>query len=683
FSTILDANLTTLLTCIILGFVGSEEIKGFAITLGIGISTSMFTSLFVTRLVFNTLIAKGWLNDLSMRRIIGVPTVDWLALRRTFWPVSIAAVVSGLTLFVWMSTTRTETMYDIEFLGGTSLQIDLKPGHTMPDEAMMAAVPGPAPPSGVSWLESAADHRRAANAADGEVPGQFTLVSDALTGEQLRSLTHLILQDKLVRDGIQVEGHTARYDGRPGQLSLDTFKQAVADAAQYAEDAADRLRSGRVQSVGGGAAEGTGASFEIVTVETDRQMVQAAVMATLGDKLAVQRAISFRTLHDEQLTKEPFFVVESGDHYLSDVIGGDGPFDVRRFRGGLAIVVELDAAEPPLPMAVLERRLREVGLQPEFEDLRTRDTAVFPVGKATTVDGEPGYRRFAVLAVDESLLYEDDPVQWTESLARKQLALVEAALGQEKSLSKVIQFAAPIAGQTRQRTVMAIVLALGAIVSYLWLRFGNKDYGLAAIAALVHDVAVTLGLVTLTQFVYATFVGKALLIDSALRIDLPMIAAILTVIGYSLNDTIVVFDRIRENKGRVETLNPRIINTSINQTLARTLLTSMTTFLVVAVLYVFGGTGVHGFSFALLSGVVVGTYSSIGVATPLLHRPVLLHSVVAVLVATGVLGVIVAVFPGATIRLVLVGLTLVLLGAGLRRIQRGPRYAAGARTAPA
>ncbi|MGD2108838.1 MAG: protein translocase subunit SecD, partial [Phycisphaerae bacterium] len=92
FSTIMDANLTTLITCIILGFVGSEEVKGFAITLGIGISTSMFTALFVTRLIFNTLIAKGVLKDFSMRRIIGVPSVDWLALRRIFWPVSLVAV---------------------------------------------------------------------------------------------------------------------------------------------------------------------------------------------------------------------------------------------------------------------------------------------------------------------------------------------------------------------------------------------------------------------------------------------------------------------------------------------------------------------------------------------------------------------------------------------------------------
>jgi len=106
---------------------------------------------------------------------------------------------------------------------------------------------------------------------------------------------------------------------------------------------------------------------------------------------------------------------------------------------------------------------------------------------------------------------------------------------------------------------------------------------------------------------------------------------VLTVIGYSLNDTIVVFDRIRENKGRVESLNPNIINQSINQTLSRTLLTSLTTFIVIFVLYVFGGKGVHGFSFALLIGVAVGTYSSVAIAAPLLASPRVLAGVVYVL----------------------------------------------------
>ena len=393
--------------------------------------------------------------------------------------------------------------------------------------------------------------------------------------------------------------------------------------------------------------------------------------------------MTFTTVRDEELTKEPFFVVSAEDHYLSDVVGGDANYDVRRFRGGAAVVVVLDDSESPFPIPKFERRLREVGLQPEFEQYRTRDSVIFPLGPSTTrADGETGYRRFAVLSVDESLLYDDDPAQWTESVAGSLKRQVEAALGQEKSLSKVVQFAPQIASQTKNKTMFAIILALASIVSYLWLRFGRKEYGLAAIVALVHDVAITLGLVGVSQFLFNTVVGKALAID-AFRMDLSMIAAVMTVIGYSLNDTIVVFDRIRENKGRVESLSARIINQSINQTLARTLLTSLTTFLVVFVLYVFGGKGVHGFSFALLIGVVVGTYSSIGVATPLLHRPKLLHGVVMVIVAVAVIGLVFALVGHQTARLVMTGLVVLACVVGIVRLTRGPGYIPAGRPVPA
>jgi SecD/SecF fusion protein len=102
------------------------------------------------------------------------------------------------------------------------------------------------------------------------------------------------------------------------------------------------------------------------------------------------------------------------------------------------------------------------------------------------------------------------------------------------------------------------------------------------------------------------------------RINLTMVAAVLTVMGYSMNDTVVVFDRIRENRGRLGLVSRHVINDSINQTLSRTLLTGGTTILTIFVMYVFGGSGIHGFTFALLVGIVVGTYSSIAIASPIL-----------------------------------------------------------------
>ena len=120
-STIIDANLTTLITCVVLGYLGSEEVKGFAMTLGFGICTSMFTALFVTRLIFITLMDFGWLKDLKMLKLIGQPKIDWLALRTKFWPISLVLVLGGVGWFAYASVTDADKVYDIEFLGGTSV----------------------------------------------------------------------------------------------------------------------------------------------------------------------------------------------------------------------------------------------------------------------------------------------------------------------------------------------------------------------------------------------------------------------------------------------------------------------------------------------------------------------------------------------------------------------------------
>ncbi len=169
-------------------------------------------------------------------------------------------------------------------------------------------------------------------------------------------------------------------------------------------------------------------------------------------------------------------------------------------------------------------------------------------------------------------------------------------------------FVGPVVGKDlRKQAVLAILFSLLGIVVYVSWRFEFK-FAIAAIAALVHDVVITVGIFS--------FTGR--------EITLPVIAALLTIIGYSLNDTIVVFDRIRENLRllRKESF-VGIVHRSINQTLSRTVLTSFTTFMVVICLYIFGGEVINDFAFAILVGIVVGTYSSIFVASPILiawHR---------------------------------------------------------------
>ena len=172
-----------------------------------------------------------------------------------------------------------------------------------------------------------------------------------------------------------------------------------------------------------------------------------------------------------------------------------------------------------------------------------------------------------------------------------------------------------IARDTQIQALVAIIASLIGIIAYVWIRFQNVAFGLAAVVALIHDVLIVIGAIAISHYVAGAL--GFLLIEN-FKISLPIVAALLTIIGYSLNDTIVVFDRIREVRGKRTELNAEIVNTSISQTLSRTILTSLTTFIVVFILYCFGGDAIHGFAFSLVIGVIAGTYSSIFVASPVL-----------------------------------------------------------------
>ncbi len=171
---------------------------------------------------------------------------------------------------------------------------------------------------------------------------------------------------------------------------------------------------------------------------------------------------------------------------------------------------------------------------------------------------------------------------------------------------------AQVVSELRDQAVAAMLLSLFAAVMYIRMRFAEYSYGFAAVIALVHDVIIALGAVAL-----AIYTGLV-----QVEINLAMIAAFLTIIGYSLNDTIVIFDRVRENLPRMKGSFSEVLDVSINQTLSRTLLTSLTTLITVSLLFAFNaGTGnvIEGFSFALIIGVISGTYSTIFIACPALH----------------------------------------------------------------
>jgi SecD/SecF fusion protein len=180
-------------------------------------------------------------------------------------------------------------------------------------------------------------------------------------------------------------------------------------------------------------------------------------------------------------------------------------------------------------------------------------------------------------------------------------------------------FDSVLAAETQGRAAAAIVASWAAILLYLWFRFGSWTFGAAAVLCLIHDLCFTLGMIAFCHYVHQWAPGLATALAlHDFKLDLTAVAALLTLVGYSVSDTIVVFDRIREVRGKDPRLTPQMINDSVNQTLSRTLLTAFSVWLVVFVLYVLGGEGIHLFAFVMVIGVIVGTYSSIYIASPLL-----------------------------------------------------------------
>ena len=192
-----------------------------------------------------------------------------------------------------------------------------------------------------------------------------------------------------------------------------------------------------------------------------------------------------------------------------------------------------------------------------------------------------------------------------EAVTAQMIKDVEAAL---KAVVPDIKFVSvesvgpKVSGELIQTAAIAVVLAIGAVLIYIWLRF-EWQFALGAVAALVHDVLLTIGIFSELQ----------------IKFDLAIIAALLTIVGYSLNDTVVVFDRVRENLRKYKQRSlADVLNLSINETLSRTLMTSVTTLLALISLFILGGDVIRGFVFAMIWGVIIGTYSSVFIAAAIL-----------------------------------------------------------------
>ena len=190
----------------------------------------------------------------------------------------------------------------------------------------------------------------------------------------------------------------------------------------------------------------------------------------------------------------------------------------------------------------------------------------------------------------------------TSEIVEKMLKTLKTDVSEDISFQAVESVGPKVSGELIRKAVMAILLAIGAVLFYIWLRF-EWQFALGAVSALIHDIILTVGIFSVLQ----------------IKFDLAIIAALLTIVGYSLNDTVVIFDRVRENLRKYKK-KPLIdvMNLSINDTLSRTIMTSLTTLLALIALFTLGGDVIRGFVFAMIWGVIVGTYSSVFVASNIL-----------------------------------------------------------------
>ena len=231
------------------------------------------------------------------------------------------------------------------------------------------------------------------------------------------------------------------------------------------------------------------------------------------------------------------------------------------------------------------------------------------VMQGASIDVKTKSSNFYVEITTNYLVSDETATTKVKDKLEKGLDLCKSKLGSYKIEADSRFVSSSVSNELISSSTIAIVLSLIMIFAYILLRFGTWQYSLSAIIALFHDVMIVLG-------VFAVFNG---ILPFNMDVDQSFIAAILTVIGYSINDTVVVFDRIREELSWKKDADYKTeINGALNSTLSRTINTSLTTIIVLVVIFLFGGAAIQGFVFALLVGIVVGTYSSLLIATPML-----------------------------------------------------------------
>ena len=536
-TTIVDANLTTLITAIVLWVVGTPQIKGFAVVLILGVLLSMFTAIFCARVVFDIGERKRWIKKLTMMRILRKTDIDFIGLQKAGAVFSILLIVIGLVCV----GARGKGILDIDFTGGESVEILFEE------------------PVKIAEVRKNLGELRDLAVSDVQITGEQPGVRFIINTSE------------------QIDPNDPKNEGKSATDVIEAQIHSI-----FGEKlATNKLTKFSVTPVSGGAAikSETPAPAAVPATETKPEASKPAEETKPKTEAPQSDAQSRNDL-------PPSSLVASTD--LSVLFLGQAE--------ATGVKIDLDFLRP-LDYEHIEGLVQGILKQQNL-------TAVtFEVTNDDYVPGDTkGYDHW-VLSIN---LPEADA-------DAKLIKPLEKQLATAPFFPSSSSIGGRVASDMQEKAILALLGSLICIIGYLWIRFQRVMFGLAAVVALVHDVLITVGAIAASA--YLAHVLGFLMIDE-FKISLSVLAAFLTIIGYSLNDTIVVFDRIREVKGKSPNLTADMINTSINQTLSRTLLTSITTLIGVVILYFAGGQGIHSFAFALMVGVIIGTYSSIFIASP-------------------------------------------------------------------
>tara|TARA_B100001769_G_scaffold81724_1_gene62039 strand:- start:1178 stop:3844 length:2667 start_codon:yes stop_codon:yes gene_type:complete len=492
FSTIVDSNLTTLITGIVLFSIGTDQLKGFAVTLILGLSLNLFTAVFCSRVIFDLAEQKRLLKTLSMARLFGKTNYEFVRWVRPAVILSLVFITIGLVA-AWQ---RGQGIFDIDFTGGTSVQVAFKEDQGLDISSVREAV---------SSLPDVA-------------------VSSVTVGDVPANLRYKIDTSERSGDAVEEMLRTSF----PGRLA--TYSMGFGEIVSTADKS-----SGDSQGPAGSEANADGSDPE------------------------TSKESSAETLES------------------------------------LSTAVELD----------FPQKINQVTLQETIEQAFKQAGHEGVAFELTSPGMQTRKKPYRTWSLSTSLAPED---------TRKVLEQVAGQLASTPIYLSANSIGGKVAGNTKVTAVYALLASLVMIVAYVWLRFQNVAFGLAAVVALLHDVLVTIACIALSVYV-APYLGWALVDD--FKISLDVVAALLTIVGFSINDTIVIFDRMREIRGKSSAVSAEMVDRAINQTLSRTILTSGTALLAAIILYCLGGQGIHAFAFAILIGIISGTYSTIVIASPI------------------------------------------------------------------